>query len=325
LLKQQVHAPDNAVDTHKTKYTLQYIADSTTARKVPSTIKSHSASQAVKPTGTQHVSGKRVSLVRTIKLDPVMSVLNASQELGCVSERFQQAIDQYSTRQSHAGGLLSGTGTAASPEAFAVMMWVKYMKSLAQPGEAVGPIAAQSVGEPSTQMTLNTFHLAGHGGANVTLGIPRLREIVMTASRELRTPMVTIPLKRGVSKEQGIALARRLTRLPLSELLRNSSGGISVKERIIRGDTGLWERHYIIALKLFPAKMMKKAFKLSFKEVSQHILIYAYIVIIIQLLSCCTHLFSHSICILFGCIADIISSLIYCFVDMIHTTGLPSY
>jgi DNA-directed RNA polymerase I subunit RPA1 len=51
---------------------------------------------------------------------------------------------------------------------------VKYMRSLACPGEAVGCVAAQSVGEPSTQMTLNTFHLAGHGGANVTLGKERL-------------------------------------------------------------------------------------------------------------------------------------------------------
>jgi DNA-directed RNA polymerase I subunit RPA1 len=39
----------------------------------------------------------------------------------------------------------------------------------------VGCTAAQSIGEPSTQMTLNTFHLAGHGGVNLTLGIPRLR------------------------------------------------------------------------------------------------------------------------------------------------------
>ena len=48
-------------------------------------------------------------------------------------------------------------------------------RSLAAPGEAVGVLAAQSVGEPSTQMTLNTFHMAGRGEANVTLGIPRLR------------------------------------------------------------------------------------------------------------------------------------------------------
>ena len=70
---------------------------------------------------------------------------------------------------------------------------IKYFNSLIQPGECVGPIAAQSVGEPSTQMTLNTFHLAGHGGANVTLGIPRLREILMTAAKVIKTPSMVLP------------------------------------------------------------------------------------------------------------------------------------
>ena len=50
-------------------------------------------------------------------------------------------------------------------------MYIKYLKSTVDPGEAVGTLAAQGLGEPSTQMTLNTFHLAGHGGANVTLGM----------------------------------------------------------------------------------------------------------------------------------------------------------
>lgn len=48
-----------------------------------------------------------------------------------------------------------------SVEGFQRLMELKYMRSLAAPGEAVGVIAAQSVGEPSTQMTLNTFHMAG--------------------------------------------------------------------------------------------------------------------------------------------------------------------
>ena len=43
-------------------------------------------------------------------------------------------------------------------------------------------------------MTLNTFHLAGHGGANVTLGIPRLREILMTSEKNIKTPIMTIPI-----------------------------------------------------------------------------------------------------------------------------------
>ena len=74
------------------------------------------------------------------------------------------------------------------------MLWHKYLVSLEQPGEAVGLLAAQSVGEPSTQMTLNTFHHAGRGEANVTLGIPRMREIIMVASKHPSTPLMTLPL-----------------------------------------------------------------------------------------------------------------------------------
>lgn len=56
-----------------------------------------------------------------------------------------------------------------------------------------GLLAAQSIGEPSTQMTLNTFHFAGRGDMNVTLGIPRLREILMMASDNIKTPSMEIP------------------------------------------------------------------------------------------------------------------------------------
>lgn len=53
------------------------------------------------------------------------------------------------------------------------LLYLKWQRSLCDPGEAVGLLAAQSIGEPSTQMTLNTFHFAGRGEMNVTLGIPR--------------------------------------------------------------------------------------------------------------------------------------------------------
>lgn len=75
-------------------------------------------------------------------------------------------------------------------------MALRYVAGLAAPGEAVGVIAAQSVGEPSTQMTLNTFHFAGRGEANVTLGIPRLREILMAAAKVIGTPVMTLPLRK---------------------------------------------------------------------------------------------------------------------------------
>ena len=79
-------------------------------------------------------------------------------------------------------------------------MHLRFLKSLAQPGEAVGVIAAQSIGEPSTQMTLNTFHFAGRGEANVTLGIPRLREILLSGSQRIKTPVMNIPLKNGCTR-----------------------------------------------------------------------------------------------------------------------------
>jgi hypothetical protein len=58
-------------------------------------------------------------------------------------------------------------------------------------------VFARSIGEPSTQMTLNTFHLAGHGDVNVTLGIPRLRELLMGATTP-KIPSMTVPIKPGL-------------------------------------------------------------------------------------------------------------------------------
>ena len=58
--------------------------------------------------------------------------------------------------------------------------------------ESVGIIAAQSIGEPGTQMTLRTFHYAGVAEMNVTLGLPRLIELV-DARRVPSTPMMTVP------------------------------------------------------------------------------------------------------------------------------------
>ena len=70
----------------------------------------------------------------------------------------------------------------------------QFHKSKINPGEMVGPIAAQSIGEPATQMTLNTFHYAGVSSkSNVTRGIPRLKELIHV-SNNIKAPSVTIYL-----------------------------------------------------------------------------------------------------------------------------------
>jgi DNA-directed RNA polymerase I subunit RPA1 len=83
----------------------------------------------------------------------------------------------------------------------------------------VGVIAAQSVGEPSTQMTLNTFHLAGHGAGNVTLGIPRLKEILTTTGKDVKTPTMTLPMFTP-SIDEAKHFASMIERINLSEIVR---------------------------------------------------------------------------------------------------------
>jgi len=69
-----------------------------------------------------------------------------------------------------------------------------YQYALVEPCEAVGVVSAQSIGEPGTQMTMRTFHYAGVAEINVTLGLPRLIEIV-DARKTPSTPMMTIALE----------------------------------------------------------------------------------------------------------------------------------
>lgn len=67
----------------------------------------------------------------------------------------------------------------------------RFCRAIVSPGEMVGVLAAQSIGEPATQMTLNTFHFAGVSSKNVTLGVPRLKEILNVA-KNIKTPSMTV-------------------------------------------------------------------------------------------------------------------------------------
>ena len=76
-------------------------------------------------------------------------------------------------------------------------------------------------------MTLNTFHLAGRGEANVTLGIPRMREIIMVASKQPSTPLMTLPLAQSAKRMSPLEadalaanLASKLNRIKLSDAVR---------------------------------------------------------------------------------------------------------
>lgn len=116
---------------------------------------------------------------------------------------------------------------ALEPENVKNFLENRFLNSFASPGHPVGIIAAQSIGEPSTQMTLNTFHLAGVGGKNVTLGIPRLREIIMVASKAIKTPIISLPLYDTSKSDMILSIFKKIT---LEDCFEN----VTVEESIVK-------------------------------------------------------------------------------------------
>lgn len=86
-----------------------------------------------------------------------------------------------------------GKVSAHHVKKFLEMCLTKYERAKVEPGTAVGAIGAQSIGEPGTQMTLKTFHFAGVASMNVTLGVPRIKEII-NASKVISTPIIAASL-----------------------------------------------------------------------------------------------------------------------------------
>ncbi|MDD4568093.1 MAG: DNA-directed RNA polymerase subunit A'' [Methanoculleus chikugoensis] len=109
----------------------------------------------------------------------------------------EQRIDAldlpYRTQEDLKASLTDRDVTEEQFEQILAMVFSEYQKSRIEPCEAVGVVAAQSIGEPGTQMTMRTFHYAGVAEINVTLGLPRLIEI-MDARREPSTPTMAVYL-----------------------------------------------------------------------------------------------------------------------------------
>ncbi|NIM47076.1 MAG: DNA-directed RNA polymerase subunit A'' [Candidatus Aenigmarchaeota archaeon] len=93
-----------------------------------------------------------------------------------------------------------------------------YKNSCYEPGEAIGVVAAQSISEPATQMTMRTYHLAGASEIRVTLGLPRLIEI-FDARRTPKTPTMSIYLKKNYNTmEKAYKVAAEIQETKLSDI-----------------------------------------------------------------------------------------------------------
>lgn len=96
----------------------------------------------------------------------------------------------------------------------------RYALACVEPGEAVGAVGAQSISEPATQMTLKTFHFAGVASMNVTLGVPRLKEII-NASKEISTPIITAALLQDRSETAARVAKAAIERTAVGQVARH--------------------------------------------------------------------------------------------------------
>ena len=168
---------------------------------------------------------------------PVLSTFPPHKHLGSVSEQLQSDITFALAKENNRAELEE-------------TVHLRSLRALSQPGDGVGVLAGQSIGEPSTQMTLNTFHFAGRAEMNMTMGIPRLREILMTAGTNLKTPMMKIPLKTDTSTGTARHLAKMLTEVYLSQVLEK----VDITESLV-SDKGAIMQRYKVHFQLLPEKL----------------------------------------------------------------------
>ncbi len=109
-----------------------------------------------------------------------------------------------SIKEAIQNGLKGATISSEQLEDITSQVASDYGHSKVEPCEAVGVVAAQSIGEPGTQMTMRTFHYAGVAEINVTLGLPRLIEIV-DARKIPSTPTMTIKLNQDYAHDRDLA------------------------------------------------------------------------------------------------------------------------
>ncbi|KAJ2785959.1 DNA-directed RNA polymerase III subunit C1 (rpo31) [Coemansia javaensis] len=96
----------------------------------------------------------------------------------------------------------------------------KYQRSRVDPGTAVGAVGAQSIGEPTTQMTLKSFHFAGIASMNVSMGVPRVKEII-NAAKKISTPIVDCCLVNNASASSARIVKGRIERTLLGDIAQS--------------------------------------------------------------------------------------------------------
>ncbi|KAH9256840.1 hypothetical protein BASA81_004953 [Batrachochytrium salamandrivorans] len=249
---------------------LRFLRDNPTSFAVPKDLEQY---------GFQMLDKKKLKRSRKRQEDPLLASENIDVTFGILPESLDAKVDAFLGKQQQEEG----------DEEFKRQVQYKFLKSLVAPGEPVGVLAAQGIGEPSTQMTLNTFHLAGHSTTNVTLGIPRLRELLW-ARAPGKTPTIRLEC---TTMDQAQHVASRLTRVVLSDLTLCDGGGVVIREVMVRKTSdgremtgkefsesggmdgnqmpGTWSRRYHIRYHLQPLDMIQEEFNITLERIAESV------------------------------------------------------
>lgn len=174
----------------------------------------------VDPAKSDH--GKAVNVERLVEIE---ALINRSKE-PIEEEQIKNILDQYAKElnpklvQDLKNSLLKFPLNTSGIKNVCKKVVELLRKCTIEPGEACGIVAAQSLGEPGTQMTLRTFHFAGVRERDVTLGLPRLIELI-DARKQPSTPSMDVYLddEHKFSKESALKVAKEILFTKVADLL----------------------------------------------------------------------------------------------------------
>ena len=202
----------------------------------------------VDPAKSDH--GKAVNVGRIVEQVRIMMEKGKAAPKEYVKERVEEIKDKITPQlvEELKRELSKEELTAKGVDKAIELTLDNYKRALVEPGEAVGIVSAQSIGEPGTQMTLRTFHYAGVREQNVTLGLPRLIEIV-DARRMPSTPIMTIYLDKehGESKKKATEIAREIISTTMEDITKAVYVDQELGEVVIQLDPTMMEDRGVTA------------------------------------------------------------------------------
>ncbi|CAN5828454.1 hypothetical protein BH23THE1_BH23THE1_01080 [soil metagenome] len=220
----------------------------------------------IDPAKSDH--GDAVNITRLVESESVVDegVKTSDSEMEDSLMKFKEKMNPKLTHEIEAA-LLSYPLSKTGIKKVAHKIMDLFEKAMIEPGEAAGVVTAQSIGEPGTQMTLRTFHFAGVKERNVTLGLPRLIELV-DARKKPVTPTMDIYLddEHKLSREKALEVAKRIIFTRISDLVSkvdtDYSGNLSFifsEKKIADRGTSIQEIHEVL-------KSSKKRYEVSINE-----------------------------------------------------------